>query len=360
MVETLSNARMISRRYLSDAGNRTFIVTGCLVLAVVVQGRLVDLTSPHLALYLWIILLLGAMAVAVLQLSVGDDRASVETASSAAVAPIPAIPLAVVGLGCAAVSARLVATDEWNAQWWWLAAMALPLLGLIADAVRRRSRLSPMKIPVGPRELAGLIPLVAVSLVLRLVNLTASPPLLHGDEASCGLYGRLFNAGHSPLLSISWFGLPMLSYAISGVGLHFFGDNVTGLRTINAVIGTASIVLLYFLGKEWFGRRAAVLAAVLLCFAFLHLELSRDGLHYVQGPACITLSLYLCTLWLKRGGIVTAYLTGMSFALALQVYWSARIAPLLVAGLLGFLFLRYRALLLARWRELAWVGVGTV
>lgn len=348
-------------RYRDNAG----IIGTCLVVAILIQARYVDAASPKLAFYLTIICVLGIAAAVTLWLT-GVPAEDLDTSQTVASAPATALlEVVLIGAGvsgwlCTAISARLVASDEWNAQWWWLAGIAIPLVTVVAARASLFGRARSFLARLDPREPLGLAALFVIALALRTSAITASPPLLHGDEASCGLYGRIFNAGHTPLLSISWFGLPMLSYAISGVGLHLFGDNLTGLRLINAVIGAFSVILLYLLGREWFGRRAAAVAAVILTFTFLHLELSRDGIHYIQGPTCITLSLYLCTLWIKRGGLIPAYLAGLSFALDLQVYWSARVGPLLIAGLLGFLLLFQRRLLWARWREMVWMALGTV
>jgi hypothetical protein len=253
----------------------------------------------------------------------------------------------------------LVAHDEWNAQWWWVAGMAIPVLALVIPHLTAWLR-GHREVHLNQTDLIVIGILLGTALATRIPDITGSPPFVFGDEASCGLYGRLFDTGHVPLLSISWFGLPMLSYAVSGVGLHLFGDTLSGLRLIDALIGAFSVVLVYLLGKEWFGRREGAIAALILAVSFLHVELSRNGLHYIQGPACITLTLYLFTIWLKHGGALSALLSGMSVILDLQVYWSARIAPLLIVGILGFLVIFERSLLLQRRRELFWMVAGVL
>jgi hypothetical protein len=282
------------------------------------------------------------------------------TEESRAVKRLQILPVAaaVVGLICAAISARLVATDEWDAQWWWLTAMALPTFALLCLRARDWKRAGGRP-GVSLLELSGIAALLAVAVGARLPDLLGSPPFVYGDEGSQGLYGRLFNTGHVPLLSISWDGLPALTYAVSGVGLHLF-DSLFGLRLINVVIGTVSVLLVYLVGKEWFGRRAGAIGAFVLAVSFLHVELSRNGLHVVPAPACITLTLYLVTLWLKKGGALTALLAGMSLILDLQVYWSARLAPLLVVSLLAFLWVFDRPILEARRLEAGWLLAGAV
>jgi hypothetical protein len=334
------------------------VALSLLGVCLVIQVRWIDPSSPDLPRMFVLLLVAGAVAGGALALSMAGARNA-----SPAVVPI-AVPIprwtwlgAAGGIGLGVIGGLVVANDEWTAQWWWLAAMSLPLLVLLVERGLswRRNGGRPA---VGPVEFAIVTAMFVVALAPRLPAITSSPPFLLGDEAQCGLFGRLFDAGHTPLLSISWFGLPMFSYAVSGVGLWVFGNDFTGLRLINAVVGAGGVVLLYLLGREWFGRRAAIVAALLLSVWFLPLELSRDGIHYIQGPVCITLTLLLCTVWLKRGGALPALLTGMSFALDLQVYWSARVAPLLALLLIALYLVRERSLLRLRLAEIGWVVVG--
>lgn len=348
------------RQLLLDRVTCTLLVVWLLVASVVVQVRIVDPLSSDLARQLGLLALLGIAAGSLLYLVTRDRpsavRVEVVTAHQAA---WPAAG-AVAGIICAIVGVRLVGGDEWNGQWWWIAAMAIPLLAPLAERVRLWF-LSGRSFPRFPRiDIALGSMLVVIALVVRLPAITDSPPFLLGDEASCGLYGRVFDAGHTPLLSISWYGLPMLSYAVSGVGLWVFGNDLSGLRLINAVIGSLAVLLLYLLGKEWFGRRAGALSAVLFAVWFLPVELSRDGIHYIQGPTCIILTLLLCTLWLQRGGTLYALLAGMSLILDVQVYWSARVAPLLAACLIGLVLLHDRRLIRKRTNELLWFVTGAL
>lgn len=354
------------RRFLSSypirmrlgADDRAFVAACLLALGIVIQVRLVHPLDPNLGIPLLVLVICAAVAGSLLASMVQRER--VEESPPVATWSYVSGAAALAGIACAIVSAKLVSGDLWNAQWWWIGGMALPVAALAVVTAQRSFTSSDRRIHTDRVELGLCIALFLVALAPRLPDITSSPPALFGDEASCGLYGRLFNAGHTPLLSISWYGLPMLSYAVNGLGFRLFGDTWAGMRTMDAVIGSLGVMLIYLLGKEWFGRLAGALAALVLAFSFLHLELSRDGLHYIQGPTCITLSLYLTTLWLKRGGALPALLTGMSFSLDLQVYWSARIAPLLVLGLLGFLLLFRRQLLWRRRGEIAWMVVGAV
>ncbi len=340
--------RRVGRRALFAlfAGNAALCVALQLLLA-----HWPDTTGPVLIL----LLLCGFVAATALHLLAGRPLTTT-TRPVARLLAVPWLPIAGAGIGllCAAVGASKVASAPWTAQWWWLAAFAVPLLTLAAArALSWRGQLA-----IDPRA-AGLLALVILAaLAVRLPALTSSPPFVHGDEAACGLYGRIFNSGQAPLLSISWNALPMLSYAVCGTGLRLFGDNLWGLRLINVFVGTAGVAFTYLLGRELFGRLAGLLGGLILAVTFVQADLSRDGLHSIQGPTALTLTVYLVARWLRCGGALTAFLAGASIVLDAQVYWSARVAFVLVPVLLVYVALVERRLLASRWKGLAWGIVG--
>jgi len=262
-------------------------------------------------------------------------------------------------LFCALISAWTVADHPRAAQTWWFTALAIAPGAIVLPRwrdYRVRACVALRHIP--PFDIAVIATLCLVSLLLRLPHLDTLIPFVHGDEAACGIYGRLFDSGQAPLLSIGWYGLPMLSYAIPGLGLQWFGDTLHGLRLSNVVLGTVGIVLTYLLGRELFGRRAALLAGAVLTFSFLDMDLSRDGIHYIQAPTAITLSLYLLARWLRKGGVVMPLLAGMSFAISLQVYFSARIVFPIVAVFLVLIALFDPKPRRARLNGVVWIVLG--
>lgn len=360
---------------VSIARRRSAVNTGSRALAVLVAAGLVAAVLIQLWLDRNADVLVPAMAglcacgvIAASALVLGGQ----EPLSGNAIArdDVPASPPwrritragAVAGIVCAVIGALRVAGDPWAAQDWWLIAMILPALAMVSrNAALRRPSQWAMPRFVRP-EAAIVIGIIGAALFMRVYDIAGSPPFVHGDEAHCGLSGRLIITGQAPVLSIGWYNLPMLSYAVSGLGLLLFGDNLTGLRLINAVLGTGGVLLVYLLGRELFGRRAAILAGFVLAVAFLNVDNSRDGVHYIQGPVGVTLTLYLVVYWLRHGGALAAYLAGVSMVVDLQLYWAARVGPVLAVALVVYLAAMrpHRHMILARWREAGWLVVGLV
>ncbi|MDI6784373.1 MAG: glycosyltransferase family 39 protein, partial [bacterium] len=59
-----------------------------------------------------------------------------------------------------------------------------------------------------------------------------------------------------------------------------FGKGEFALRLPSAFFGTASIPLLYFIGKKWLNKPTGVIAAILLTSSPFHLQHSQDGRMY--------------------------------------------------------------------------------
>ena len=64
--------------------------------------------------------------------------------------------------------------------------------------------------------------------------------------------------------SLSYFDHPPMVAWLIGAGTRLFGDTEFGVRTGGALLMLASSGLMYVFGRMWFGRKAAVVAALLL------------------------------------------------------------------------------------------------
>ncbi len=169
-------------------------------------------------------------------------------------------------VACSIAAAFLVDSSA-AAAWFWDAAMCAGLVGSITAERRSCLRFIRTWHP-SLRDTTLIIALLCAALFVRTVRLSTYPIYLHNDEASCGMFGRMFNSGEAPILSMGWIGLPMFAYSFVGLGLRFFGDTVNGMRTAHAMLGTVGVLFIYLLGKELWNKRTGFFAAFP---AFVHI-----------------------------------------------------------------------------------------
>ena len=271
------------------------------------------------------------------------------------------------------------------AQWWWVGSVALLLLTAGWYTYLKHKKSTPRPAPkaqaaepaaarktgwsAGTDRLLALwkkgggAVLVALllggALLLRLPNLTDVPYVLHGDEAACGLEAyRWLSGGVPSLISVGWYGLPVLGYGIPALVMKIVGAGLFGLRLSSVIIGVLSIALLYGLAREFVSRRVAFVAAALMTVSHLHIQFSRMGIHYIHAPFAVLLTLWMLVRSLRKKNVFAAVLAGVGLSLALQVYFSARIIFLIIPlFLVGLLLLRPR-LLKGRWLMLGWTALS--
>lgn len=106
-------------------------------------------------------------------------------------------------------------------------------------------------------------------------------------------------------------------------------------RLTNALLGTATVILLYLTGRRAYSSRAGLLAAAFLAVAFLHARESHYAVNDVPVTLLAVLGLWLCLGVLERGTARDYLLAGVVAGLATATkYTGAFLAvPLAVAYL---------------------------
>jgi 4-amino-4-deoxy-L-arabinose transferase-like glycosyltransferase len=82
---------------------------------------------------------------------------------------------------------------------------------------------------------------------------------------------------------------PPLYYALQHLWLAF-GDSAPALRSLPAVLGTATILLAYLVGRELGGRRIGLVTALLLATSAIHVYYSQEARTYTLLCAATTLA----------------------------------------------------------------------
>ena len=182
-----------------------------------------------------------------------------------------------------------------------------------------------------------MLAILGVAVALRFPNLATIPPNVHGDEVSIGLDARKIMTGHMPaVFATGWYDVPALSFALHAATMRVFGDNLFGLRMASAIEGVLSIVLLYLLARRLWGPRPALLAAAFMAVAAWHIHFSRTGFHYMQAPVATLLALYFLVRGIQDRRVLDWVLCGFAIGLCIEVYYAARLAPVIVLVYLGY------------------------
>jgi uncharacterized membrane protein len=163
------------------------------------------------------------------------------------------------------------------------------------------------RMSLGRREgwLWGLAAIVVAGAVLRFATLDVQSFWL--DEAvTHDLVTRSFTGMLSALPGSE--STPPLYYLLAWVWVRIFGAGEVGLRSLSALIGTATIVVLAAIAYRLAGRRAALAAAAVAAFSPLLIWYSQEARAYALLVLMCALSLW-CVLredW--RGWAITASL----------------------------------------------------
>ena len=140
--------------------------------------------------------------------------------------------------------------------------------------------------------------ILLLALFLRLINLNQS---LWLDEA--------INVVYAKSADFWWFVTryptgdfhPPGWFATLWVWGHIFGFSEISVRLPSVILGTATVGLIFLLGKELFSRRVGFLASLFMAIAPLHIYYSQEARMYVFAAFSVTLSFYfLNRLILKK------------------------------------------------------------
>lgn len=200
------------------------------------------------------------------------------------------------------------------------------------DATGNRDRWLPS---TGPARDAAFVAVVAfVALLLRIVNLSATPSGLHGDEAVTGLdAARILDGQQVFPYTAGALGQPSGFMYVVAPFVRVMGQTIEAVRLPSALLGTLTVVVAFYAVRELFGRPAAWIAAVLLAFSSWLLFYNRAGYPVTVMPLTEVASLLAVAVAVRTlrwywaivaGAVVGAGIYGYYsyplFAVALGVY----------------------------------------
>lgn len=175
------------------------------------------------------------------------------------------------------------------------------------------------------------ISLVLLSAVPRFIALDRYPVDMHADEGEVAFEG--LDIRHNPqrsLFSYGWFELPTLEFWTQTIGFSVFGENLLGLRSGAALMGTLSIAGQALFCWCIFGPEVAVATLVPLCAYHWHLQLSRQGISFIESTLCATWTFGLFAWGRSRRSPRALFLSGACMGLGCLTYPGTRVVPLIL------------------------------
>ncbi|MGE3799027.1 MAG: glycosyltransferase family 39 protein [Thermomicrobiales bacterium] len=191
-------------------------------------------------------------------------------------------------------------------------------------------------------DIGALAMVIVVAAVPRFYSLSSYAWSMSGDEGTFGVTARstLEGAMRNPFSSGPW-GYPSLLFIVQGWFVDLFGGTVGSARMLSALFGIGSVVAVWFLVRDHFGRFPAILAALLCSALNFHVYWSRDA----QDAAAPMFFLPLAILFLDRGLVsesrIDAVTAGLTIAMAQFFHPANRLlVPIALAYLVYALMLR--------------------
>ncbi|MCS7054986.1 MAG: glycosyltransferase family 39 protein [Thermoflexales bacterium] len=186
--------------------------------------------------------------------------------------------------------------------------------------------------------LSALVLIIAIGAVLRFYGIGALPPGLYRDEGYYGLDALRVLGGDLSVYFAANNGREGLFIYVLAASVALFGRTPEALRITSALVGTLTVVAIYFAGRNMFSPRIGALSAAILAITFWHVALSRVAFRAITLPLmlCVMMAFIFAALRAdeRRRRIVYAALAGAAFGLTLYTYTSAQLVLPLI-GLYG-------------------------
>ena len=116
---------------------------------------------------------------------------------------------------------------------------------------------------------------------------------------------------------------PLASSIFQGWVMRLAGVTLWGWRFASVFAGTLTVIPLYLLAREWFDRRVAVMAVLIMLTSPYYLSIARAGYIYSQALFPVVLSLYFWSLGYKRASSLYYWLAGIAAGIGFYTYTAA-------------------------------------
>lgn len=191
----------------------------------------------------------------------------------------------------------------------------------------------------------AIIFILALGVFFRFFNLTGVPPGLYPDEAMNG--NNALEALHTGMWKVFYpenNGREGLFINIQALSIKTFGNTPWALRDVSALMGSLTILAVFFLTRELFKNQGlhskflilnseiiALLAAFFIATSYWHINFSRIGFRAIMLPLISALGMYFLLKGLRTGKLRDLILAGIFVGLGFHTYIAFRFFPFVIA-----------------------------
>lgn len=174
-----------------------------------------------------------------------------------------------------------------------------------------------------------LLVVIILATLLRFYQLSGYMTFL-GDEGRDALVIKNMLVNHhfpliGPPTSVGNIYLGPLYYYMMAIPMIIFWLNPVAAAGLDAFLGVVTVVLIYYLGKQWFNRQAGLMAAYLYAISPVTIVYSRSSWNPNPAPLFVLTGILGLYKLQKTGNFLWLALTGLSIGAALQMHYLAAI-----------------------------------
>ncbi len=182
-----------------------------------------------------------------------------------------------------------------------------------------------------PTVLDWILPalVLAVAAFMRLYKFDSLPFGTWYDEADNGL--QALRIIREPTFRPVYTNLPTHFFYVIALSFKLLGVSTLSIRILTVVMGMATAVSAYFLGRELFNRQIGFILGFLLAVSRWSVNFSRIGLHGISTPLFEILALYFLLKGLRSRRAFDFACGGLALGLGLCFYNPFVLFPLVIA-----------------------------
>jgi hypothetical protein len=201
-----------------------------------------------------------------------------------------------------------------------------------------------------------------LAVALRVINLDGIPPTLGGDEGSQGVEAwKILNGQLRNPFITSWMSVPTMSFFFNTLTIGPLGHTAFALRLPWAIIGVATVLIMFALTRRLKGLVMALLVGTLLAVYHYHIHYSRLGSNQVADAFFMAAAFFFLYRAYDEGGLLNWVMAGIVAGVAQYFYAGARFVTIVVGVTMVTFIVRERwPFVRTQWRGLIVAGAAFI